>query len=414
MQSIRRPFSQARPPWLPPGATPSRRPSGAFVSPLLSLFPLSSPLSRRTVPPLTTAVREAQELAASPSADLAAAPLESDLFEWHFTLRGPPNSSYAGGLYHGRIVLPPTYPLRPPSFRFVTPSGRFEANREICLSISGHHEETWQPAWGLRTALVALRAFMETDPRGQVGGLDASDAVRRRLAGESGAFVCNGCGGRTNAAILAESAAEEAALKTSEEGQARAAAAAAADGVVPPELTLAYRDELEARTAQAEASGSASPAAPATPATTTATTATTTTTPTAGTPGTSAPETPIEAQQQPLLPPPAAAPAHAVPVPTPTIPLTGAAVAAEAEAEAAAAAAVTARPPQPPHPPLTIAAGRAGGRMQPQAAGGQVQQAQAQLRRRRNSDDAVPLWVDRSIVVLCVVLGAMVLRLVFG
>lgn len=100
-------------------------------------------------------VREAAEISNSPSADYCAEPLDSDLFEWHFTLRGPPNSAYAEGIYHGRIVLPPTYPLRPPSFRFMTPSGRFEANREICLSISGHHEETWQPAWGVRTALVA-------------------------------------------------------------------------------------------------------------------------------------------------------------------------------------------------------------------------------------------------------------------
>jgi len=45
-------------------------------------------------------------------------------------------------------------------FRFLTPSARFEVNRDICLSMSGHHEETWQPAWGIRTALVALRAFM--------------------------------------------------------------------------------------------------------------------------------------------------------------------------------------------------------------------------------------------------------------
>ena len=100
-------------------------------------------------------VREAQEISTAPSPDYTATPLESDLFEWHFTFRGPPNSVYGDGIYHGRIVLPPTYPLRPPSFRFVTPSGRFEANREICLSISGHHEETWQPAWGVRTALVA-------------------------------------------------------------------------------------------------------------------------------------------------------------------------------------------------------------------------------------------------------------------
>lgn len=116
-------------------------------------------------PTIRRIMREAQEMSASPSPDYTATPLESDLFEWHFTLKGPPDSVYAGGLYHGRIVLPPTYPLRPPSFRFVTPSGRFEANREICLSISGHHEETWQPAWGVRTALVALRSFMETDPR---------------------------------------------------------------------------------------------------------------------------------------------------------------------------------------------------------------------------------------------------------
>jgi ubiquitin-conjugating enzyme E2 J1 len=108
------------------------------------------------IPKLTQLpVREAAEISNSPSADYTAEPLESDLFEWHFTLRGPPNSVYSNGIYHGRIVLPPTYPLRPPSFRFMTPSGRFEANREICLSISGHHEETWQPAWGVRTALVA-------------------------------------------------------------------------------------------------------------------------------------------------------------------------------------------------------------------------------------------------------------------
>lgn len=100
-------------------------------------------------------VREAAEMSKSPSKDYTAEPLESDLFEWHFTLRGPPNSDYSEGLYHGRIILPSAYPLRPPNFRFLTPNGRFEANREICLSISGHHEETWQPAWGIRTAIVA-------------------------------------------------------------------------------------------------------------------------------------------------------------------------------------------------------------------------------------------------------------------
>jgi ubiquitin-conjugating enzyme E2 J1 len=143
----------------------------------------------------TRVVKEAAEITTNPTPDLYAAPLEENLFEWHFTIRGAPEPSpFAGGVYHGRIILPPAYPLRPPSFRFLTPSGRFEPNREICLSISGHHEETWQPAWGIRTALVAIRSFMDTDAGGQVGGMSAPDNVRKALAEKSREYSCAGCG----------------------------------------------------------------------------------------------------------------------------------------------------------------------------------------------------------------------------
>ncbi|POS81036.1 ubiquitin-conjugating enzyme E2 6 [Diaporthe helianthi] len=204
-------------------------------------------------PTMKRIMREAQEMSKSPSADYTAAPLETDLFEWHFTLRGPPGSSYAEGLYHGRIVLPPTYPLRPPSFRFLTPSGRFEANREICLSISGHHEETWQPAWGVRTALVALRSFMETDAKGQLGGLDTTDAVRTRLAAESKGWRCAACGGRTNEDIMRECEGAARAAAEAEAGEGRAAA----EVVVPPELSMGFKDEMEKKAKAAAAAAAA-------------------------------------------------------------------------------------------------------------------------------------------------------------
>lgn len=119
----------------------------------------------------------------------------------------------------------------------MTPTGRFEVNREICLSISGHHEETWQPAWGIRTALVAIRSFMDTDAKGQLGGIECSPEARRKMASESGASMCAQCG-KSNAEIMKE--------------QAEAAAAVEADGKtskdeVPAELRLAYRDELETK-----------------------------------------------------------------------------------------------------------------------------------------------------------------------
>ncbi len=182
------------------------------------------------------AVKEASELSTSPSRDYHAEPIETNLFEWHFTIRGPPSpSAYAGGIYHGRIILPPQYPLRPPAFRFLTPTGRFEVNREICLSISGHHEETWQPAWGLRTALVAIRSFMDTDAKGQLGGIECSKEARERLARESGAYKCAGCG-RSNADIMKE---REDMLKDIEEKEGQRK-----EEEVPEELRLAYRDEL--------------------------------------------------------------------------------------------------------------------------------------------------------------------------
>jgi len=184
-------------------------------------------------PTIKRILKEASELASNASPDLHAEPLEDNLFEWHFTLRGPPAPSpYAGGIYHGRIVLPPTYPLRPPSFRFLTPTGRFEVNREICLSISGHHEETWQPAWGIRTAMVAIRSFMDTDAKGQVGGIECNEQARKRMAGESAGWKCAACG-KSNSEIMQE-----------RDELVKELGAAKSDDVVPEELRLAYRDEL--------------------------------------------------------------------------------------------------------------------------------------------------------------------------
>jgi len=149
-----------------------------------------------TSPSIRRLLKESTDLHKNPSPYFTAGPVdESNLHDWHFTLAGPTSSPYAGGLYHGRITFPPTYPLRPPSFRFLTPSARFEVNREICLSISGHHEETWQPAWGVRTALLAIRSeIFQSESKGQVGGMEGSEGLRREYALASRGWICRECG----------------------------------------------------------------------------------------------------------------------------------------------------------------------------------------------------------------------------
>lgn len=118
----------------------------------------------------------------NPSDHFMSLPLEENIFEWQFAIRGPRDSEFEGGIYHGRIQLPAEYPFKPPSFMLLTPNGRFETQTKICLSISNHHPEHWQPSWSVRTALVALIAFMPTSPNGALGSLDFPKEERQALA----------------------------------------------------------------------------------------------------------------------------------------------------------------------------------------------------------------------------------------
>ena len=67
--------------------------------------------------------------------------------------------------------------MKPPNITFLTPNGRFETNKKICLSISGYHPETWRPSWSIRTALLAMIGFMPTHGTGAIGSLGESWAI---------------------------------------------------------------------------------------------------------------------------------------------------------------------------------------------------------------------------------------------
>lgn len=144
-------------------------------------------------PAVKRLMREAAELC-NPTSEFSASPLEDNLFEWHFTVRGPEETDFQGGVYHGRILVPAEYPMKPPDIIVLTPNGRFEVGKKICLSISGHHPETWQPSWSIRTALLAIIGFMPTPAQGTIGSLDYSPEERRALARRSVDWSCSLCG----------------------------------------------------------------------------------------------------------------------------------------------------------------------------------------------------------------------------
>lgn len=151
-----------------------------------------------SINPRNTAIKrilaDVRELNKHKTCRYHAVPLEDNLFEWHFTIRGPVGTDFEGGLYHGRILLAADYPFKPPNIVFTTKNGRFEVGTKICLSISAHHPEHWQPAWGVRTMLEAIISFLPSEGAGAIGALDWTPVERKKLAEESNAYICPICG----------------------------------------------------------------------------------------------------------------------------------------------------------------------------------------------------------------------------
>ena len=83
---------------------------------------------------------------------------------------------------------------------------------------------------------------METDAKGQLGGLTMGEAGRKKLAEMSAAWKCKDCG-RSNGEILEECA--RAAAELGEEGRA--------EEVVPPELVIGTKEDMDKAKAEREA-----------------------------------------------------------------------------------------------------------------------------------------------------------------
>jgi len=79
-------------------------------------------------------------------------------------------------------MLPKDYPASPPRVQLLTPSGRFVTGKDICLSASSFHPESWSPSgWTVRTLVESLRLhFCSQDI--QVGGINGSYDAKVRLA----------------------------------------------------------------------------------------------------------------------------------------------------------------------------------------------------------------------------------------
>lgn len=111
-------------------------------------------------------------------------PNEANILEMHYVIEGSEKTPYEGGIYWGKLIFPKTYPLKPPSVMMLTPSGRFQPNRRLCLSMSDFHPETWNPMWSVSTILTGLYSFMiEAAPT--LGSIETTSSQKQKFARQS-------------------------------------------------------------------------------------------------------------------------------------------------------------------------------------------------------------------------------------
>ena len=116
-------------------------------------------------------------------------PNPDNILEIYFLIKGDENSSFKNGEYICKLVHHQQYPLKAPDYYVLTPNGRFEINKKICLTNSAYHQGDWAPAaWNLLTLLNGFYSIWHSEIKEDkigISHLNSDSQTIKKLANES-------------------------------------------------------------------------------------------------------------------------------------------------------------------------------------------------------------------------------------
>jgi ubiquitin-conjugating enzyme E2 J2 len=98
-------------------------------------------------------------------------PNKDNILEINFIMYGRPDTPYYGGRYIGKIIHNPEYPLKAPDYYVLTPNGRFDINKKICLTNSSFHQDEWAPTWNLVSMLEGFDSVWHSNIKEDLIGI---------------------------------------------------------------------------------------------------------------------------------------------------------------------------------------------------------------------------------------------------
>ena len=102
--------------------------------------------------------KELKDLERDPPRNISAGPVDNNLFIWHGTMIGPPNTPYEGGVFFLNIRFPMDYPFKPMKVNFTTKIYHSGVNSKgyTCLDILA---DNWSPALIISKVLLSIFLF---------------------------------------------------------------------------------------------------------------------------------------------------------------------------------------------------------------------------------------------------------------
>lgn len=135
--------------------------------------------------------KEYRQLIKNPLPLMTYVPNPDNMLQWYYIMKGEDGSDYEGGYYFGRMDFKADYPKSAPAIRMITPSGRFEPNMSICMTMTEYYRSL-NPTWSAKTLLLGLQSFFYDENDSGAGVIRrSSSSVRKELAAKSMEFNNN-------------------------------------------------------------------------------------------------------------------------------------------------------------------------------------------------------------------------------